>query len=209
MGGFGSSRWGLISTKGTVESARSLDINRLKGAGCLHPGFWGGWQWTRAGERVADIVLRAAADRLTLSYRIRQYGEEWQAVEQPTPVVWVPCGFGRQRPYFLCPGRGCGRRVSKLYGAGTYFLCRQCYELAYASQRENHYVRALRRANKIRARLGGEPGTASLFPNRPKGMHRQTYKRLRSEAWEAEMLAEENFAIILERLGRLDGRPRV
>ncbi len=208
MGGFGSTRWGWTSTKGTVERARSLDINKLNKAGCLRPGYWGGWQWTRDGERVADIVLRAAADRLTLSYRIREQGGEWRDVEQPTPILWVPCRFGGRRPYFLCPGRGCGRRVTKLHGGGTYFLCRHCYRLAYASHREDHYDRALRRANNIRMRLGGEPGTASLFPERPKGMHQRTYERLRSEAWRAEMLAEEKLSTMLERLQRLERRTR-
>jgi len=141
MGGFGSTRWGWTGTRDTVESARSLDINRLNQAGCLRPGYWGGWEWKRDGERVADIVLRATAGQLNLSYRIRQHGDEWRDIEQPTPIIWVPCRFGGRRPYFLCPGRGCGRRVAKLYCAATHFLCRHCYRLAYASQREDPYDR--------------------------------------------------------------------
>lgn len=210
MGGFGSTRWGWTSTKGTVEGARSLDINRLNKAGCLRPGYWGGWQWTRDGERVADIRLRAEAQRLILSYRICRDGDEWRDVEQPTPVVWVPCPFGGERPYFLCPGLvngiACRQRVTKLYGAGTYFLCRHCYRLAYASQREDRYDRALRRANNIRMRLGGKPGTASIFPECPKGMHRRTYERLQSEVWNAEILADERLALVVERLQRIERR---
>ena len=173
MGGFGSTRWGWVSTKDTVEGNRSLDINRLDRSGCLHPGYRGGWEWTRDGERVASIWFRQDGDRLVLSYRVRRNGEEWQDVEQSTPIVWMPCRFGGARPYFVCPGVvneiACGRRVAKLYGAGTYFLCRHCYRLAYASQREDRYDRALRQADNIRLRLGGESGTASAFPPRPKG----------------------------------------
>lgn len=210
MGGFGSTRWGWTSTKDTVESALSLDINRLNKAGCLRPGYPGGWQWTRNGERVADIRFRAEEQRLVLSYRIRRNGDEWREVEQPTPIVWVACPFGGERPYFVCPGLvngiACHRRVSKLYGASTYFLCRHCYRFAYASQREDRCDRALSKANRIRMRLSGKPGTASLFPERPKGMHRRTYERLQSEVEKAEMLADERLAIVIERLERMERR---
>jgi hypothetical protein len=51
MGGFGSTRWNWVSTKGTVEANPSLDIDRLNRAGCLRPGYRGGWKWTRDGEQ--------------------------------------------------------------------------------------------------------------------------------------------------------------
>jgi hypothetical protein len=99
----------------------------------------------------------------------------------------------------------CRRRVAKLYGAGLYFLCRHCYRLAYASQSEAVSDRALRRADKIRQRLGGEPGLeASLSPG-PKGMWRRTHERLSEQAFQAETLADEAFAIRTERLlARID-----
>jgi hypothetical protein len=140
---------------------------------------------------------------------VRRPGGEWQDVEQPTPIAWSPCRFGGARPYFVCPGIvngiACKRRVTKLYGAGTYFLCRHCYRLAYASQSEDRYDRALRRANNIRMRLGGEPGMVSAFPARPKGMHQRTYQRLQSAALSAEIYAQERLVIAL---AQLQGRER-
>jgi hypothetical protein len=210
MGGSGSTRWGWTSTKNTVEGNHPLDINRLNRAGCLRPGYYGGWQWTRDGEQIASIRFRRDRDRLVLSYRIRQHSGEWQDVEQPTPIVWMPCRFGGARPYFACPGVvngiACGRQVTKLYGAGTYFLCRHCYRLAHASQREDRYDRALRRANNIRVRLGGQPGMAAAFPPRPKGMHHETYEHLKSIVLNAEILAEERLVVALARLQRSDRR---
>jgi hypothetical protein len=81
----------------------------------------------------------------------------------------------------------CGRRVAILYGPGKYFLCRHCYDLRYESQREDKNNRALRRAQKIRTRLGGSANMMEPFPERPKGMHHDTYMGLLWEHHEAEM----------------------
>jgi hypothetical protein len=212
MGGFGSRR-PSGSGRDKVEHCRSIDVNKLNKAGCLNPGWTRGWQWTRDGEQVASINLRAEPDRLHLSYRVRIAGGEWENIEEPVRIVRVPCRFGGARPYFICPGVvngiACGRRVVKLHGPGRYFLCRHCYRLAHASQSEGEWDRALRRANQIRQRLGGDPGMAAPFPPKPKGMWRRTYERLRAQAFEAEMFADEAFAIRAERLlARIDNPER-
>ena len=147
---------------------------------------------------MVSINLRTEADRLSLSYRMSIGGGEWEDVEETINIVRVSCRFGGTRPYFLCPGvvNGvpCGRRVAKLHMRKRYFLCRHCYRLAYASQSEGSWDRALRRSNKIRHRLGGEPGSVKSFPRRPKGMRRQTYERLRDKSIDAETLANEAFS---------------
>ena len=198
MGGFGSGR-PSGSGRDKVEYSRSIDVNRLHREGCLHAGWMGGWQWNQGAEKVASINLRAEPDWLHLSYRVRIAGGEWDNIEEPVRVVRVPCRFGGARPYFICPGVvndiACGRRVAKLHGPGRYFLCRHCYRLAHASQSEGTWDRTLRRANKIKQRLGGDPGMAAPFPPKPKGMWRRTYDRLREEAFDAEMRAEEAFEI--------------
>jgi IS66 Orf2 like protein len=50
---------------------------------------------------------------------------------------------------------------------GTSFAA-ICYQLACQSQREQPHERALRRANGIRIRLGGEPGMLCPFPEKPR-----------------------------------------
>src|SRR4051794_37613430 len=203
MGGFGSGR-PSGSGRDTVEASRSIDVNRLQREGCLRPGWSGGWQWTRDGEKIASINMRTNADRLHLSYRIRNGDGDWQDVDESVRIVRARCRFGGTRPYFICPGVvngiGCGRRVAKLYGSGRYFLCRHCYRLGYSSPSEGAWDRTLRRANKIRQRLGGAPGLASLFPPKPKGMWRRTCAHLRARTLDAETRAEEAFALYTERL---------
>jgi hypothetical protein len=140
-------------------------------------------------------VMLPEANRLHLSYRVRIGGGEWEDVAETVRIVRVACRFGGGRPYFICPGVvngiACGRRIAKLHAAGRYFLCRHCCRLAHASQSEGVLDRTLRRANKIRQRLGGEPGMASPFPRKPRGMWGRTYDRLRAQTFEAEMRADE------------------
>ena len=211
MGGLGSGR-PSGSGRDTVEACRSLDVNRLHREGCLRAGWVGGWQWSRDGEQVASISLRAEADRLHLTYRVRIGGGDWEDVAETVRIVRVACRFGGARPYFVCPGVvngvACGRRVAKLHLSGRYFLCRHCHRLGHASQSEDAWDRAFRRANKIRQRLGGDPGMAALFPPRPKGMWRRTYKRLFHRTFEAEMEAEEVFAIRSRTTAVADQQPQ-
>jgi hypothetical protein len=149
--------------------------------------MWFPWGWyTRDGAQVASIGVQVQQGRVLLSYRIRREGEAWQEIQTPVSLAWTPCYFGNQRPWFRCPGWGCGRRVAKLYLGHGYFLCRRCHDLAYESQRENYATRLVTKAQKIRQRLGGSASLMESFPNKPKGMHWLTYERLRWMAREAE-----------------------
>ena len=70
----------------------------------------------------------------------------------------------------------------------------------------------MRRANKIRQRLGGDAGTASPFPPKPKGMWRRTYERLREQAFDAEdarrRSAPPYVALLLARINNRKGSNR-
>lgn len=182
MGGYGSGR---PAYKRKAEHCRSLDVNRFHREGCLKPGRQGDWVWSTDGEEVARIGYKTEAGQLVLNYRYRLYDGEWEPITETVGITQVACNYGKSRPYFICPGvvnnRPCMRRVGKLFSGGRYFLCRHCYRVAYSSQSEPRYDRLLRRANKLRMELGGEPGTAYLIASRPKGMWQRTYERKRLE----------------------------
>ena len=182
MDGIGSGRHWYYGTKDATSDYRSIDVRRWERGGLLTPHQAFGWQWSRDGEVVASIRVRTEPERVMLIYRHRRNGEEWQDENYPVYLDWTPCNLGGQRPWFLCPAHGCGRRVAILYLGGSIFACRHCYQLAYASQRETYDDRAARRADKIRERLGWEQGI--LNPKgweKPKGMHWRTFERLNIE----------------------------
>ena len=54
--------------------------------------------------------------------------------------------------------------------------CRRCYQLAYASSRENAGDRATRRADRLRARLIWEPGILNDEGFKPKTVNTKTLK---------------------------------
>jgi hypothetical protein len=202
MGGLGSGRWKDRGRK-TVEFYLMLDVNQLREKGCLRPGQSSTRQWID-GSRVASINLRAEADRLHLFYAVRVGDGEWEDVAETIPVVHVVCRFGGSRAFFICPGprngTDCGRRITKLHLSHRYFLCRHCNKLAYRSQYEQPWKRALRRANKLKQRLGIGVGIAEPFPEKPKGMWSSTYGRLLDEILQAEILANEAKASRFKRL---------
>jgi hypothetical protein len=140
-------------------------------------------------------------EQITLLYRHRSgLGGEWEDVQEPLSLSWTACNFGGERPWFVCPRAECNRRVAILYGPGRYFLCRHCYDRVYESQRDNAIERALHKAQSIRERLGGSANMMEPFPEKPKGMHWETYERLWWEHYKAEI---EHLAGMREGLDKL------
>lgn len=191
MGGFGSGRCWYRSAKDTIDDFRRIDVRRWQRDRLLTPGHAFNWQWSsRDGEVVASIGVRVETGRVVLSYRHRSNGGAWVDKNYPVLLVWTPCNFGGARPWFRCPARACGRRVAILY-ASSIFVCRHCLRLAYPVQRERDDDRAARRADKIRQRLGWEPGILNGQGDKPPRMHWTTFERLQAEhnafvsAWQA------------------------
>src|SRR5262245_47942088 len=100
--------------------------------------------------------------------------------------------------WFVCPRLN--RKVRKLYLplGGRHFWSRRAYRLAYASQRETKYDRAIRRARKVYLRLGGDPADDE-YPDKPKRMRWTTYNRLMDKLVAADEVVDERLAPLLAR----------
>lgn len=165
--------WRRAQTRDYTDDYVRLDVRWCNRQGYLRPGWSGIVQWSRRGERFAWINVEAGFDQITLRYKTRDRGGDWQSRNQSVAVEWTPCNLGGNRGWFRCPV--CGRRAAILYGA-TVFACRRCLRLAYESQRETPHDRALRKAQGIHEKLGGSGITHEpIF--KPKGMHWRTFSR--------------------------------
>src|SRR4029079_2606990 len=124
-------------------------------------------------------IQRIRAARFLIQLELRN-----KVVPQEVRVSWTQCHFGGARPWLHCL---CGRRVAKLFnGMGGYF-CRSCIgNPPYASQTKSAETRPHYQACKLRLQLGGTASVTAPFPERPRGMHRNTYTRLRRRAEERE-----------------------
>jgi hypothetical protein len=192
MGGEGSGNWYRSDKKTTTGECQRVDVRYLHREDLLKPGRWFSLRWSRANRETGSIrgvvIGDEKPEKVILTYRHRSGPSgEWEDVREPVELAWTACNFGGERPWFICPGAGCGRGVALLYGPRRYFLCRHCYELVYESQREDKMYRALRRAQKIRKHLGGSANMMEPFPEKPKGMHLETYMSMFWECHEAEM----------------------
>jgi hypothetical protein len=159
------------------EAFRSIDVRWIQREGRLHAGKCFVFPWSRAGEPYGQAYVLVGDDVIFLVLVApSDQGSKCSPVIGRMAITWTACHFGGRRPWFVCPH--CGRRSAVIYIAGEYVAYRRCLGLAYASQQEPVRQRGLCKGRKIRDRLGGSTNMAVAFPDRPKGMHRTTYKRL-------------------------------
>lgn len=191
----------------TVEDCRLLDVNEFNREGYLdeaYAGNGGSSTWSRNGEEVATIGWRrtttnAGQPALRLFYTVNPDGEA-REVDYLVPLEYTECNFGGERPWFTCPGDGCGDRVGKLYKPPhrDMFLCRECHGLSYESrQRQGRFVfeaitKPIERAQKAKEALKEGP---------------ITHERLR-EVYDAEVEAREGLRALTLTHG-LGGAPDV
>lgn len=171
-----SGAWPRWNTKSTIDESRDFDIRVLHRQGSLTPGLRCTYSWSCGGEPSGSIGYQVEDRKIILYYRHSTNNGEWEDIKEPVFLTYTSCNYGGQRPWFLCPADGCGRRVAVIYGTGRYFACRHCYDLVYQSQRECILGRASRRSRKIITRLGGDPSIP--YAKKPKGMHWNTYNGL-------------------------------
>jgi len=192
MGGPGSGRLFRFNTKPIIERQINIDIRWLKRQNGLIPGTKGTLSWSFQGNNKGALGYTITESCLILKYRYRGSGGAWEDVKQVIFFDQTPCNYGGHRKWFLCSE--CERRVENLYGlngAGKYFLCRDCHGLTYTSCNTHPTKRLFNKANRLKQKIGVEPGIMDLIPDKPKGMHRTTFDNIIDEIQRLEYLGDQ------------------
>lgn len=178
MGGYGSGARNRWASK--TDEFHKIDLADFKRS-WFERSRVGTIRWSRGGNPTGSVGYRLAPDHLYLEYSFTRQGEK-VPVNERFECAFTEQPLGGHRRWIVC--RSCQKRCRVLYGA-SYFRCRQCYQATYPSQYEPFRIKGLNRAERARDRLGGEPGFAHMFPDKPKGMHWRTYRRLQRQDWAA------------------------
>lgn len=204
MGGLGSG--GANKKRPHFEGFRRISIGYLVKRGLDRPGTYSSHSWQDNWKRPTGSMQVVGGDGfVTLVYSVRaDETETWQHVEERVLLAHVAKPFGGFQTYFRCPR--CDRRVTTLALGRRYFRCRTCVGAAYASSQEGPTDRAMRRASKLKRRLGAEPGLDSFY-RRPKHMRRTTFEAIDARIQAAEAEVNDAHIRLLARLGR-PGRRR-
>jgi hypothetical protein len=105
---------------------------------------------------------------------------------QRVRVSWTRCHLGGWRPWMHCPY--CEKRVAKLLKGMGGYCCRACIgNPLYACQTKSSHGRRHFGICKIRLQLNGYASLLEPFPERPRGMHRKRYERMKARALSLEM----------------------
>ena len=165
-----------------LEDGLKLDLNKL-----VRGGFWPrgmepliiGTQWTsnRQGVLASALLTIQKYDEDRASLKIVMIGK----FEQRVDLIAEPRHFGGRQWYFQCPVTGKKCSVVWLPPGASRFCSRQAWgnQVAYSTQFEPPFNRAISAREKVKARLIGNLNQRDWeLPPKPKWMRWPTYERL-------------------------------
>ena len=177
MGGIGSGRRFQNRRGPRLEEVPQLDVRALKRSGLFQQSTSNGSiRWANPGLAECAIEYTYADSTLSISYAVRTPHTASEAISEHIFIDRTVCHYGGTRTWFSCPN--CNARKAILYCAAKRFLCRQCYGLTYSSQNEVYADRMIRKARKLRSKLGASMNLRLPISERPYGMYRTTFERL-------------------------------
>ena len=136
------------------------------------------------GRRTIDQVTSIAMKQVSAYDKARgavclRYSYKDIDITHNVLLASQPCHYGGVRYWFIC--QYCHKQAGIIYLSGDQCACRECFKLAYRSEREGYLDKCYRKANAIRAKLEWLPGIASPEGVKPLEMHWLRFNRLKVE----------------------------
>jgi len=178
-----------------VEQAFAVDIRQLRAKGFVQIS-------ARAAGALAldsssDPVIGFTLDLTDQTSLHAEFGFTCGGVlyHQLVSIEALPCRYGGQRFYFVCPWTG--RRCEKLYCVSGTFASRRFHRLTYGSQSDDRLSRLYRGAAKTEAQLISCRGRSRLHSAK----RERIYARLERYQDTADALFAQ---YVIRRFGPLD-----
>lgn len=188
-----------------LENGLKLNVNKLMRDGCAKSGELRrrSISWTRIPS--GEVVARGWIE---IDLRSEPFGWlelELGKIKQKIQLRAVSRNFGGCQWYLMCPQTGKDASVLWLPPGANRFQSRQSWgrQVAYGSQFETRYDRALSAAQNIRYRLGGKNFVSlmdDIPPPKPKWMRWRTYDKMMQRCGAYEDIANDRLVEIVSRL---------
>ncbi|QEA32127.1 hypothetical protein [Secundilactobacillus malefermentans] len=125
-------------------------------------------------------------------------------------ITKTACNYGGWRYWFVCPS--CQKRFTALYCKNERWMCRKCHGLLYRDQIEEKqpkYIQSFHNAIRVARKIDPQFNVyliefiqqyGNMFPMKPRGMHVQTYARLKFEYYQQiELMLNQMNALTISR----------
>jgi hypothetical protein len=186
-----------------LEDGLKLDINGLIRDGAAKTGELRrgtiSLRGNRSGNEAASAFIEADLRSELQGWLTVNLGQ----IEQRIQLCAVKRNFGGVQWYFVCPARACRASVLWLPSGSNLFLSRGAWgrHVAYATQFETPFDRALSAARRIRNELGGPEYRSILdgVPPKPKWMRCATYDKIVRRHERHEAIAFRHVGAFLDR----------
>ena len=173
MGGLGSGRKRRSTgVKATVHEFPDLNISQLNKSGLLQSDRVFTIQFLLSGRQLGRVEIISQVDKLLL----KSFFDQTDRI-QTVRVSKMPCNFGGERFWLICPM--CGTKRANLYYIHEKWQCRICQNLGYQTQKLSPHRRSDYMLEKIRkTKLRIDPGSGVPATRRPDGMHHKTHAKI-------------------------------
>jgi hypothetical protein len=159
------------------------------------------WTYEFSNSEVALGLLTANLEHSTTGWLRIQIG----SLDQRITLYRQPRHFGGGQWYFLCPKTNRQCSVVWMPPGARQLASRQAWgrQVAYQSQFQPWYDRALSAAQRLRCSLGG-PDWAGIDdefdPPKPKWMRKRTYEGILARSYKYEEIADDRLVYFVARL---------